>query len=119
MALIDGELIKQMEIVERKQSEPVDDTMFVIKAAEKEGEQDVIDAEAKMKSRRLHWLLTSMISGEAAKVMQTGLQINGYETYRRLLTRYRIHVHSRTMGRLTRIIKPDGEASGQHRSMGG
>ena len=107
LALIDEAYLKPMESAEKHQETPITDDMFIIKEAEDDGEEDEIDEEAKKRSRNLQWLLISMITGEAAKVIQTGLQVNGYETYRRLLNRYRMHVQSRVMGRLTRIIKPD------------
>ena len=68
--------------MKKDQSTPVDDDMFIVQDEEQDAQGNVtqaqiIDAEAKLKSRKMHWCLTSMISGEAAKVTQTGLHING------------------------------------------
>ena len=99
LAIMDEEYINRMEEIEKDQSSPVTDAMFIITDEELDDDDNVVKAavineDAKLKSRKMHWFLTSLISGDAAKTMQTGLHITGYETYRRLLNRF-MHRHGR------------------------
>ena len=64
LALIDEEFLEPMEAAEKNQTEMITDEMFVTEA-EGDGE-DEVDEEGKQRSRRLHWLLTSMISGDVS-----------------------------------------------------
>ena len=71
LALIDEAYLKPMEQAELDQSTQLTDAVFITKAAADDGEEDEIDEEAKKRSRHLQWLFISMITGEAAKVIQT------------------------------------------------
>ena len=59
------------------------------------------------RSKKLQYLLTSLVSGAAQHVIRRGTSTNGYESYRQLILKYKIAPRQRAMGRLTNILKPN------------
>ena len=57
-------------------------------------------------SNNLHYLLVSTCGGPASTIRRQNMQGNGFETWRLIHARYSIPLGTRSIGYLTRLLKP-------------
>ena len=58
-------------------------------------------------SQHLQWLLVSLCSGSASTFLRRETTMNGFESFRKLCQRYMLPSRAKSVGRLTRILKPN------------
>jgi len=99
LCLIDPKYLLHLQALQDRERE--------LTAADFQDDQCREDNELVQMATHLQWLLVTLCNGAASTFLRRETTDNGFESYRKLCQRYMVPSKARSVGRLSKILKPD------------